>query len=277
MKKLITIILSFGLIAILFTGCASKTNTTTQSNDGNTKKEVTLRVGATPVPHADLLNFVKPILKKQGINLDIVEMTDYVKPNLSLNDKELDANFFQHQPYLDEFNKERGTKLVSVAKVHVEPMGLYSKKIKKIDELKNGATIAVPNDATNEGRALLLLQKYNIIKLSSSAKLTATPKDIVSNPKHIKIQELEAAQLPRVLQDVDGAIINGNYALDAKLNPLKDAIIIEGKDSPYANVLVTREDNKDDPAIKELAKALNSPELKKYIQNKYKGAIIPAF
>ncbi|SHF26415.1 D-methionine transport system substrate-binding protein [Caldanaerobius fijiensis DSM 17918] len=286
MKKFLSIFLVLYLVLFLITGCVNKTTAGSGSNSSSStnnaannksKTEVVLKVGASPVPHAEILAFVKPMLEKQGIKLEIQEMTDYVTPNEAVYDKQLDANFFQHKPYLDEFNKEKGTNLVAVTKVHIEPMGLYSTKIKKISQLRDGATIAIPNDPTNSGRALLLLQKYNIIKLRKGAPLTATQKDIVDNPKHIKFQELDAAQLPRVLQDVDGAIINGNYALDAKLNPLKDALIIEDKDSPYANILVTRPDNKDNPAIKALAKALNSPEVKKFIEDKYKGAIVPAF
>lgn len=282
MKKFWSIILASCLLLFLSVGCTSKVTSNASNYSNGTKQntnkaQTVLKVGASPVPHAEILEFVKPILEKQGIKLEIQEMTDYVTPNEAVYDKQLDANFFQHKPYLDEFNKEKGTNLVAVAKVHIEPMGLYSNKIKNIKQLRDGAVIAIPNDPTNSGRALLLLQKYNIIKLREGAPLTATEKDIVDNPKHIKFQELDAAQLPRILQDVDGAVINGNYALDAKLNPLKDALILEDKDSPYANILVTRPDNKNNPAIKALAKALNSPEVKKFIEDKYKGAIVPAF
>ena len=236
-----------------------------------------LTVAATPVPHAEILNVVKPLLAKEGVDLKIKEFTDYVQPNVQVSEKRLDANFFQHQPYLDEFNKAKGTDLVAVTGVHIEPLGAYSSKYKKLDELPSGATVVIPNDATNGGRALLLLDKAGAIKLKDNKSITATPKDIVDNPKNIKIRELEAATLPRVLTQVDMALINTNYALEAKLNPTKDALAIEGSDSPYVNILVARPDNKDSDAMQKLAKALHSAEIKQFIQEKYKGAVVPAF
>jgi len=237
----------------------------------------TLNVAATPVPHAEILEFVKPVLAKEGVELKVRVFTDYVQPNLQVQQKNLDANFFQHQPYLDEFNASRKTELVSVAGVHVEPFGAYSSKIKNLSELPQGATVAIPNDATNGGRALLLLQKAGVIKLKPEAGILATPKDIVENLKAIKVRELEAATLPRVLSQVDLALINTNYALEAKLNPTKDALAIEGSDSPYVNILVTRADNKDSDAVQKLVKALHSAEVKKFIEEKYQGAVVPAF
>ncbi|HCV78087.1 MULTISPECIES: MetQ/NlpA family ABC transporter substrate-binding protein [Pseudomonas] len=237
----------------------------------------TLSVAATPVPHAEILEFVKPQLAKEGVDLQIKVFTDYVQPNLQVAQKRLDANFFQHQPYLDEFNKSRGTDLVTVAQVHVEPFGIYSQKIKKLDEVREGAVVAIPSDATNGGRALLLLEKAGLIKLKDSANILATPKDIAENPKKLKFKELEAATLPRVLNQVDLALINTNYALEAKLNPTQDALLLEGKESPYANILVARPDNKDSDAVQKLAKALNTPAVKQFIEEKYKGAVVPAF
>jgi len=237
----------------------------------------TLTVAATPVPHAEILEFVKPQLAKEGVDLQIKVFTDYVQPNLQVAQKRLDANFFQHQPYLDEFNKSRGTDLVTVAQVHVEPFGIYSQKIKKLDEVREGAVVAIPSDATNGGRALLLLEKAGLIKLKDSANILATPKDIAENPKQLKFKELEAATLPRVLNQVDLALINTNYALEAKLNPTQDALLLEGKESPYANILVARPDNKDSDAVQKLAKALNTPAVKQFIEEKYKGAVVPAF
>ena len=237
----------------------------------------TLSVAATPVPHAEILEFVKPQLAKEGVDLQIKVFTDYVQPNLQVAQKRLDANFFQHQPYLDEFNKSRGTDLVTVAQVHVEPFGIYSQKIKKLDEVREGAVVAIPSDATNGGRALLLLEKAGLIKLKDSANILATPKDIAENPKQLKFKELEAATLPRVLNQVDLALINTNYALEAKLNPTQDALLLEGKESPYANILVARPDNKDSDAVQKLAKALNTPAVKQFIEEKYKGAVVPAF
>ncbi len=236
-----------------------------------------LSVAATAVPHAEILEFVKPALAKEGVELKIKVFTDYVQPNVQVAEERLDANFFQHQPYLDEFNKSRGTELVSIAGVHVEPFGAYSSKVKNLSELNEGAQVVIPNDATNGGRALLLLQKTGLISLKPEAGITATVKDIADNPKNLKIRELEAATLPRVLNQVDLALINTNYALEAKLNPTKDALAIEGSDSPYVNILVVRADRKDDAALQKLAKALNSAEVKTFITEKYQGAVVPAF
>ncbi|HBX56784.1 MetQ/NlpA family ABC transporter substrate-binding protein [Pseudomonas sp. UBA2684] len=236
-----------------------------------------LTVAATAVPHAEILEFVKPALAKDGVELNVKVFTDYVQPNVQVAEKRLDANFFQHQPYLDEFNKSRGTTLVSVAGVHVEPFGAYSSTVKSLAELPQGANVVIPNDATNGGRALLLLEKAGLIKLKDASNILATPKDIAENPKSIKVRELEAATLPRVLTQVDLALINTNYALEAKLNPTKDALIIEGSDSPYVNILVARADNQDSVAMQKLAKALNSAEVKAFILEKYQGAVVPAF
>jgi len=237
----------------------------------------TLTVAATPVPHAEILEFVKPALAKEGVDLKVKVFTDYVQPNVQVAEKRLDANFFQHQPYLDEFNKSKRTQLISVAGVHVEPLGAYSNKHKQLSELPGGATVVIPNDATNGGRALLLLDKAGLIKLKDSNNILATVKDITENPKDLKFRELEAATIPRVLTQVDLALINTNYALEAKLDPSKDALVIEGKDSPYVNILVARPDNKDSDAMKKLIGALHSPQVKQFILEKYKGAIVPAF
>ncbi|KIF80394.1 MetQ/NlpA family ABC transporter substrate-binding protein [Noviherbaspirillum autotrophicum] len=235
-------------------------------------------IAATPVPHAEILEFVKPQLAKQGVDLQVKVFTDYVQPAAQVNEKRLDGNFFLHQPYLDEFKKAHKNDIeVPVAKVHVEPFAAYSTKYKKIADLPIGATVAIPNDPSNSGRALLLLERQGLLKLKDSRNTSATKKDIVSNPKELKIRELEAATLPRVLNQVDLALINTNYALEAKLNPVKDSLFIEDGHSPYANLLVAREDNKDSPAIKKLSAALTSPEVKKFIEEKYKGAIVPAF
>ena len=237
----------------------------------------TLTVAATAVPHAELLEFVKPQLAQDGVTLNIKVFTDYVQPNVQVAEKRLDANFFQHQPYLDEFNKSRGTQLVSVAGVHVEPFGAYSHKINDIEDLPEGANVVIPNDATNGGRALLLLAKAGIITLKPEAGITATPRDIANNPKRIRVRELEAATLPRVLNQVDLALINTNYALEAGLNPAEDALVIEGSESPYVNILVSREDNKNSPAMQKLAKALQSEAVRDFIAEKYQGAVVPAF
>ncbi len=239
--------------------------------------ETVLKVGATPVPHAEILEVVKPILAKQGIKLEVVEFTDYVQPNLALASGDLDANFFQHVPYLEAFSKDHNLQLTYIAKVHVEPMGVYSQKIKKLNELKDKAIVAIPNDPTNGGRALLLLQKARLIELKKGAGLAATVFDIARNPKNLQFKELEAAQLPRALADVDLAVINTNYALEARLVPARDALVMEAGESPYANVLAVRVANKDKKTLKALAKALNGPEVKKFLEEKYKGAVVPAF
>ena len=236
-----------------------------------------LSVAATPVPHAEILEFVKPALAKEGVNLKVKVFTDYIQPNVQVAEKRLDANFFQHQPYLDEFNKAKGTHLVSVAAVHLEPLGAYSSKYKKLDEIKDGSTVVIPNDATNGGRALLLLDKAGLITLKDKTNILSTPKDITTNPKKLKFRELEAATIPRVLTQVDLALINTNYALEAKLNPEKDALVIEGSDSPYVNILVARPDDKESADMQKLVAALHTPEVKAFILEKYKGAIVPAF
>lgn len=237
--------------------------------------EKTITIGATPIPHVQILEQVKPILKKEGYTLKIQEFTDYVTPNYAVEDGDLDANFFQHVPYLDEFNKNKGTHLVKTVSVHLEPIGIYSTKIKSLKNLKDGATIAVPNDPTNENRALDLLEKEGLLKFAKVSLKTKV--DITQNPRNFKIEELDAPQLPRVLDDVAIAVINTNYALSANLNPLKDALALESKDSPYANVIVVKEGNENSAKIKALDKAINSDAIRKFIIEKYKGAIIPAF
>ena len=237
----------------------------------------TLSIAATPVPHAEILEFVKPQLAEQGVELDVKVFTDYIQPNIQVDQKRMDANFFQHQPYLDEFNDGRGTDLVTVTGVHVEPFGAYSSKIESLDDLKEGGVVAIPNDPTTGGRALLLLQKAGLITLEDESKITATPRDIADNPKDLDFKELEAATLPRILGQVDVALINTNYALEAGLNPSEDALIIEGSESPYVNILVARPDNKDSEAMQKLAAALKSDAVKDFIMEKYEGAVVPAF
>ena len=236
-----------------------------------------LVVAATPVPHAEILELIKPTLAKEGVDLEIKVFTDYVQPNVQVAEKHLDANYFQTLPYLESFNKGKGTNLTTVIGIHVEPFGGYSKKVKNLSELKDGATIAIPNEGSNSGRALILLQKAGLIELKDPTNAVSTPKDIAKNPHNFKFKELESALLPRVLDQVDLDMINTNYALEAGLNPATDALIIEGADSPYVNFLVARPDNKDSVANQKLAKALTSPEVKAFIAQKYKGAVLPAF
>ncbi|MDR0406678.1 MAG: MetQ/NlpA family ABC transporter substrate-binding protein [Holosporales bacterium] len=237
----------------------------------------TVRIGATPVPHAEILNFVKEDLKKEEIDLDVIEFTDYITPNIALNDKSLDAHFYQHQPYFENFTKEHDMKFVSLAAIHIEPLGFYSSKIKKITELKDGAVIAIPNDPTNEGRALLLCQSNGLIKLNPEAGLKSTLSDITENPKNLVFKELEAAQLPRVLPDVEGAVINGNYAIEAGFHPSKDALFMEGKESLYVNIIVTRQGMEHDARLQKLVKALKTEKVRHYILRTYDGSVIPAF
>lgn len=264
---------------LLLTGCGGGDKPADKpAGDKPAAKEVTLKIGATPVPHAELLEQIKPDLKDAGINLEIVEFNDYVQPNIALNDKELDANFFQHEPYLNDFIKEHtDVKLKNAGGIHIEPMGIYSKKIKSLDELTEGAAVSIPNDPTNGGRALLLLQKAGLLKLRDGANETATVQDIAENPHNIVIQEVEAAQLPRTLEDVSISIINTNFAMNADLNPMKDALFIEDKTSPYVNIIAVRDGDENRDDIKKLLTALKSDKIKKFIEDNYKGAIVPAF
>lgn len=269
MKKklwLIAAIVVLGITAaVSFSGAAG--------NDGKT-----IKVGASPVPHAELLEQVKPILKEQGINLEIVEFEDYIQPNLVLNDKELDANFFQTEPYLRNFMEEhKECKLVNVAPIHIEPMGIYSRKIKSLTELVDGATISIPNDPINTGRALRLVESAGLIKLRDGVGDTATVQDITDNPKHLKFAEVEAAQTPRTLEDVAAAVINANYAIQVDLISGRDALFVEPNTSPYANFITVRIGDENRPEIKALVAALQSEKIKNFIAEKYKGAVVAAF
>jgi D-methionine transport system substrate-binding protein len=264
MKKLL-----FLAAALLAAGCSS-------SGSGGAGAQ-TLTVAATAVPHAEILKQVKPILAQEGVNLDIKVFADYVQPNTQVAEKSIDLNYFQTKPYLDTFNRERHTQLVTVVGVHIEPFGAYSRKYKSIEQIPAGATVTLPNDPSNEARALLLLAHNGLITLKDPNNALATPKDVTGNPKNLVFKPLEAAMLPRTLDEVDLALINTNYALAAGLNPTKDALLIENKDSPYVNYLVGRPDNKDDPRVQKLAQALTSPAVKAFIEQKYHGAVLPAF
>ncbi|OCR92677.1 MetQ/NlpA family ABC transporter substrate-binding protein [Campylobacter fetus] len=235
-----------------------------------------IKVGATPVPHAEILEFIKPELKKAGYDLEIKVFNDYVIPNIAVEDGDLDANFFQHIPYLNEFNANKGTHLVKTVGVHLEPMGVYSKKLKSLKDLKDGAIVSIPNDPTNESRALDVLVTAKLIEVDTNAKLR-TPLDITKNPKNLKFKEIEAATLPRTLDDVDIAVINTNFAMNANLNPTKDALLIESKESPYVNIVVVKDGNQNSKKIKALDNAINTDAVKKFILDTYKGAVVPAF
>ena len=267
MKTKISLLLVGVLLALGVVGCA--------------KKSENLVVGASPAPHAAILEVVKESLSKEGYELEIVEFADYVLPNLGVEDGSLDANFFQHQPYLDSFNEENGTDIVSVATIHYEPFGIYAGKVDSIEALTEGSQIAVPNDTTNEARALLLLEANGIIKLEEGIGLFATINDIVENPKNVEIVEVEAAQLPRTLQDVDLAVINGNYAIEAGLSVGEDALAIEDKESisavTYGNVVAIKAGDEKREDIQALIKALQSDEVKAYIEENYEGAVVPIF
>lgn len=236
-----------------------------------------IKIGVTAGPHAQILEQVKPLAARQGLEMEILEFTDYVVPNQALADGDLDANSFQHQPYLDNQVADRGFDLVSVAKTVIFPMGFYSKKIKSLEELPDDATIAIQNDPTNGGRALLLLEANGLIELRDEAGLKASPLDITANPKNLKIVELDAAQLPRSLDDVDAAAVNTNYALEAGLDPNKDAILQESAESPYANIIAVRSEDADAPWVKTLVDAYHSPEVKQFVQDKFKGAVVTAW
>ena len=233
-------------------------------------------VGVTPFPHKDIMLAAKPLLAKEGYNLVIKEFTDYVQPNMALASKQLFANFFQHEPYLDNMNKEKKLDLVSIGKVHIEPLGVYSKKIKKLADLKKGNSISVPNDPTNEARALRLLEANGVITVKPGALVTVA--DITKNPLGLKFHELDAAQLPRTLDDVTASVINTNFAGEAGLVPARDALVMEGSESPYANIVVVRNEDRDSPKAKALMKAVQSPEVKAYIQkNLVERGIVPVF
>lgn len=262
MKKILSIVLTV-LVILTLGACGKKSDT----------KKIT--IGATAVPHAEILEEVKPILKEKGYELEIKVFSDYVLPNRALEDGELDANFFQHIPYIEGFNKNHKTNIVALNKIHLEPLGLYSKKIKSLDELKDGVTITIPNDPTNGSRALKLLEDNKVIKLQQ--KDLVSKLDIVKNPKNIKIQEIDAPQLSRTLDDVEASIINTNYALQANLDPTKDVIAIEDKESPYSNVIAVKSGNEEKEEIKALCEAITSEKIKKFIEEKYSGSIIPSF
>ena len=292
MKKLVSLLLSGALAVGLLAGCGSTGNSGTAntpaantespaaSTETGSLEGTTLKVGATPAPHAEILEVVKDILAEQGITLEIVQYNDYVQPNNAVEDGSLDANYFQHITYMNDFNDQNGTHLVSAAEVHYEPMSLYAGKVSSLDELADGALIGVPNDATNEARALLVLQQEGLITLREGAGITATINDIVDNPKNLQFSEMEAAQLPLRLADLDMAVINGNYAIDAGLS-MDDALATESADGEaaqaYVNVLAVKEGREDDPAIQALAAALCSDEVKTYIEENYNGAVVAVF
>lgn len=279
MKKIKWLSITFVALLLLVLGaCGNDEKTVTQTN-GKTgeKKEVTLKISASSTPHAEILEYIKPDLEKEGVKLDIVITQDGIQTNQQTADRELDANYFQHTPYLNQVNKDSGLNLVSVVGVHIEPFGVYSKKIKSIDELSVNAKVAVPKDPVNFSRALQLFAANHIIELDSKKKGDYTVEDITKNDKKIEFIPVDGPLLVRSLDDVEASAINTNYALEGGFKPKQDALIIEGNDSPYVNILVARPDNKDDEAIQKLAKALTTDKVKEFIEDKYKGAVVPAF
>lgn len=274
-KKLLLTIVALTSFAILFAGCSKKEEENTVSELA-VEAPVKVKIGATPVPHVEILEFVKPLLAEQGVELEIITFTDYVQPNLALDKGELDANFFQHFPYLESFSNDHKLNLKAIAKVHIEPMGFYSKKITNFEELAPNSVIAIPNDPTNGGRAIVLLERAGLVKLADGAGVKATVQDIVENPRNITVKMLDAAQLPRVLADVAGAVINTNFALEAGLNPSADALIIEDKESPYSNIIVVKAERADNSELQKLAEILTGDSVRTFIEEKYQGAIVPA-
>lgn len=262
-------LLTLALAAVTLSACG-------QGADKAAGPDAPLVIGATAVPHAEILEHIKPLLAAQGTNIEIKVFNDYVQPNTQLAESRLDANYFQTKPYLDEFNAARGSTLVTVAGVHVEPLGIYSRKHRDLASVPAEALIILPNDASNTGRALLLLQSAGLITLRDPANPLQTVRDITGNPRRFTFREVEAATIPRILDQADLAVINTNYALDAGLKPRTDALSLEGGDSPYINYLVTRSDNRNDPRIVALAAMLRSQAVKDYITGKYDGAVIPA-
>jgi len=281
-KKIFALTLAL-ILALSLAACGGKDSGGSAPADAQAPADsapaetVKLKVAASPTPHAEILAQCVEPLKEQGIELVVTEYSDYVFPNTAVEDGDEDANYFQHVPYLDDFNAQRGTHLVSVAGVHIEPMGLYAGTSASLDAVPDGGKAAVPNDPTNEGRALLLLEAQGLIKLKDSTNLLSTPKDIVENPKNLEFVELEASQVPAALDEVDIAAINSNFALGAGLNPVEDALVIEAADSPYVNILVVKEGNENNEAVQALVKALQSDAVKDYINATFGGAVVPAF
>jgi D-methionine transport system substrate-binding protein len=271
MKKTVSIILSALLGAAILAGCGAKQTASAP------KVEEPLKVGVTAGPHEQVAEKVKEIAEKKGLNIKLVVFNDYVQPNKQLFEKQIDVNIYQHEPYLVKFNEDQKMNLVKIANAVNFPMGAYSQKIKNLNELKEGDKVSLPNDPTNGARALILLESAKVIKLKEGVGVKATVKDIVENPKQIKFIELEAAMIPRSLSEVSAAVINTNFAMEAKLNPVKDSIFIEPKDSPWVNVIVARPDNKDDSRIKKLVEAYQSEEIKKFIDETFAGSVVPGF
>jgi D-methionine transport system substrate-binding protein len=276
-RRTLSVTLAVAALALGLAACGSTNDS--GAGDSASKADAALKVGVVPVPHGEILKYIKDNLAaKEGLKLELVEFNDYVQPNAALADKQLDANYFQHVPYLDEEKKAKGYKFTALKPVHLEPLGVYSKKLKSLTEVAQGGVVAIPNDPSNSGRALNLLAANGLIKLKDGVGVKATVRDIADNPKKLEFKELEAAQLPRSLDDTALSVINGNYALQSNLTPAKDALAIEKTEgNPYANLVVVRSGDENDPRVVKLEKLLHSPEVKKFIDDKYKGSVIAAF
>lgn len=275
-KKFLSLVLSLAL-SLSLAACGSKQEEAPAETPAETTEPVVLNVAASATPHAEILEQVVDVLAQQGIDLQIHEYGDYIVPNTAVEEGEEDANYFQHLPYLESFNEKEGTHLVSAGGIHIEPMGVYAGKTASLEELPDGAEIAIPNDPTNEGRALLLLEAQGLIKLADDAGLEATPNDIAENPKGLTFKELEAAMIPNAVEEVDLSVINVNYALEAGFDPTTDALAIEDADSPYVNIVAVKEGNENDPAILALVEALQSDAVRDFIKETYGGAVVPVF
>ncbi|MFE4897474.1 MetQ/NlpA family ABC transporter substrate-binding protein [Peribacillus butanolivorans] len=277
MKKIKWLSVTVLTVVLLVLGACGNDEQTSSESKGDKDEEVTLKISAASIPHAEILEYIAPDLERQGVKLEVVISTDGIQTNQQTANKELDANFFQHTPYLEQVNKDSGLNLVNVKGIHIEPFGVYSKKIKSIGELSDGAKVAIPKDPVNFSRALQLFAANKIIELDSSKSGDYTIEDITKNDKKIEFIPVDSPLLVHSLDDVEASAINTNYALEGGLKPLDDALIIEGKDSPYVNILVARPDNKDDKAIQKLANALTTEKVKEFILDKYEGAVVPAF
>lgn len=282
-KRIVNLALAL-VVALGITSCAKKeenklseTSNSTKVTESSLKEDNKIKIGVSPVPHEEIIEALKDQFKEKGLDVEIVAFDDYVQPNLALAQGDLDCNYFQHQPYLDSFSKEHDLKLKSVGAVHIEPMGFYSDKIKSLDELQEGDEVIIPNDPSNGARALLLLEKNGLIKLKDSTNLNSTEKDIAENKKNLKFTAVDAATIPNVYKDAKGAVINSNFALGAGLTPGVDSIVIEDKDSPYANIVVVKEGDENKEKFKVLMEVLQSDDCKKFIEEKYKGSIHPSF
>ncbi|WP_027008006.1 MetQ/NlpA family ABC transporter substrate-binding protein [Conexibacter woesei] len=268
-------------VALAACGSSSDDKSSSSSDSASTSLGKTLKVGASPVPHAEILDYVaKNLAPRAGIKLDVITYDDYIQPNVALQEGKLDVNYFQHVPYLEQQQRDNPSykDLVALKPVHLEPLGIYSKKVRDVNAVKNGGTVTLSNDPANEARGLRLLQQAGLIRLKDGAGLDATPNDVADNPRNLKFKTIAPANLPRTLDDADLAIINGNYAIEAKLTPAKDALVLEkAEGNPYGNLLVAKQDRVNDPRIQKLEQLLHSPEVKRFINDKYQGSVIPSF